>query len=248
MEKNKSLMHSIISENLNACNEDVIPEGFGEFGLDKTNPIPIYGIDNIHSYMSKLNYEAISKDGSSILLPVQYQRTIENDDSEVGSEMPITEGLVGSTYSNNIGNNIDVYNVYTFDGSNKLAKLFIHCYHWRTSSKAPKGFLIVNDNKQFTDNLQSSKEDNTLELIPVKVHEKLTVPQFEEKLSEKKEVKIEGDTGWIIFGFILCFMGGWGGLAFGINYLKSKYDSNTRIIGVIMILLSIIMRVVLSIK
>ena len=240
-------MHRIISENPNACDEDFIPEGFGEFGLDKTNPIPIYGVDNIHNYMSKLNYEAISKDGSSILLPVQYQRTIENDDSEVGSEMPVVEGLVGSTFSNNIGNNIDVYNIYTFDGSKKLAKIFLHCYHWRTSLKAPKGFLIVNNN-QYRDNLQRNKEANISELHPGKVQEIITEPLFDEKFSEKKEAKIEGDTGWIIFGFILSFMGGWGGLAFGINYLKSKYDSNTRIIGVIMILLSIIMRVVLSVK
>ncbi len=132
-----------INENYtNRNSEDIISESYGDFGLDKTNPIPINGIDNICTYMSQLHYEAISKDGSNILLPIQYQRTIENDDSEIGSEMSSAKGLVGSTFSINIRNEIDVYNIYTFDGSKKLAKLFVFCYHSYTSKLAPNGFII----------------------------------------------------------------------------------------------------------
>lgn len=127
-----------INENYtNRFNEVINSESYGDVGLVKTNPIPINGIDNVSSYMSQLHYEAISKDGSSILLPIQYQKTIENDDSEIGSEMLSAEGLVGSTFSINIGNKIDFYNIYTFDGSKKLAKLFVFCYHSNTSRLAP---------------------------------------------------------------------------------------------------------------
>ena len=237
----KSIMHEIIRENPKACNLDIIPEGIGEFGLVKTNPIPIYGIDNIDNYMSQLRYETLSKEGQSIILPVQYQRTIENDNSEIGSKMPKEEGLVGSTFANNIGNNIDVYNIYTFEGSKKLAKLYIHCYHWKTSKVSPSGFLIINKNSQLID-FKTHGEENNREL-------ELAQSFTEEKNVEKKnEIKIEGDVGWIIFGFILCFLGGWGGLIFGFNYSKRKYVSNTRIIGGIMIFLSIIMRAILSSK
>ena len=137
-------MHDINEENPIAYESDIIPEGFGKFGLEKTNPIPICGIENISNYMSQLRYETISKDGSSIILPIQYQRTIENDNSEIGSEMLKVVGLVGSAFANNIGNNIDVYNIYTFDGSEKLAKFYIHCYNQKTSKKAPIGFVIKN--------------------------------------------------------------------------------------------------------
>jgi hypothetical protein len=229
MEQKESLMHEIIKANPKACSENEIPEGFGEFGLDKTNPIPIYGMDNIDNYMSQLRYETISKDGSSIFLPVQYQRTIENENSELGSEMPKNEGLVGSTFASNIGNNIDVYNVYTFEGTKKLAKLFIHCYHWKTSTKVPNGFFKEIDSQEIENSLKKNNIKNV-------INEKIT----------ETSIKIDGEAGWIILGFILSFLGGWGGLLFGFNYIKSKYNSNTRIIGGIMIFVSIIMRAVLS--
>jgi hypothetical protein len=141
-ENSKSTVHDVIGENSLSSSENEIQDGFGEFGLVKTNPIPIYGIDNIDNYMSQLRYETISKEGTSVFLPIQYQRTIENDDSVIGSKMPKNEGLVGSTFAPNIGNNIDVYNIYTFEGSKKLAKLYIYCYHWKTSILAPKGFIM----------------------------------------------------------------------------------------------------------
>lgn len=166
MNKQKSLMHDLISSNSKACNEDLIPEGYGEFGLDKTNPIPIYGIDNIDNYFNSLRYESISKDGEKLFLPVQYNRTIEFDNVPIGSKIKNTETLVGSTYADNIGENIDVYNVYTFDGSYLLAKLFVHCYHWKTSTKAPQGFVyfqnpiksVLTANDEFYSNITKTED------------------------------------------------------------------------------------------
>lgn len=66
-------------------------------------------------------------------------------------------------------------------------------------------------------------------------------------LDESKKIKkIDGDTGWVVFGFILSFLGGWGGIAFGINYLKGKYTGYTKIMGILMILIGIIVRLIIS--
>ena len=91
MNNQKSLMHDFISSNINACNMDIIPEGLGDFGLEKSNPIPIYGIDNIENYFSSIRYESISKDGEMLLFPIQYKRTIEFDNAQIGSEMQKSE-------------------------------------------------------------------------------------------------------------------------------------------------------------
>jgi hypothetical protein len=155
----QSIMHDLISNNLNATKEDIIPEGIGEFGIEKSNPIPIYGIDNIENYFSTLRYI----DESGKWLPVTYLRTNENDQSKLGTSKPTQEGLSYSTSAENIGENIDVYNIYTFDGKNKLAKLFIHCYHWKNSLKAPAGFkLIENNQNEILINETESKLDGEI--------------------------------------------------------------------------------------
>lgn len=219
--KPQSIMHDLISENPLATNLDIIPEGTGEFGLDKSNPIPIYGIDNIENYFSALRY--IDKEGK--WLPVTYLRTNENDKSELGSSKLDEEVLSYSTSADNIGENIDVYNLYTFDGKHKLAKLFIHCYHWKNSLKAPAGFQLIENNQN--EIVSNEIESNEIE-------------------SNNIDPKLDGEIGWIILGFVFCILGGWGGLLFGFNYVKKKYNSNTRIIGVIMIITSIIMRGIFS--
>lgn len=209
----KSIMHDLISKNSLATNLDIIPGGIGEFGIEKSNPIPIYGIDNIETYFSNLRY----KDNEGNFLPITYQRSNEYDESELGSQKPVKESLVNTTTSENIGKNIDVYNIYTFDGGAKLAKLYIHCYHWKTSNLAPRGFEIIDINENIvSESKESSKSIN---------FEPLTT----------------GNTGWIIVGFIISLLGGFGGLLFGFNYIKKKYDSSTRTIGGIMIVISIIM-------
>ncbi|MDP4684816.1 MAG: hypothetical protein NWS40_09020, partial [Crocinitomicaceae bacterium] len=41
--------------------QDINPNGFGRFGLDKTNPIPVNGLDNIPAYMDKIRYQYVSQ-------------------------------------------------------------------------------------------------------------------------------------------------------------------------------------------
>ena len=70
--------------------QDVNPNGIGKFGLEKTNPIPIYGIDNIPTYMDKLRYKYVSKSGSKSIIynHIDFIRTSESDNSENGSKKP----------------------------------------------------------------------------------------------------------------------------------------------------------------
>ena len=138
----KSLMHDMIeSSNPNACKLDEIPQGFGEFGLMKTNPIPVYGIDNIPKYMDQLRYKYVSQKGTVMYYPIKYKRTVDSDNSEVGASIFNASDIESSTSADNIGNYIDVYNIYSFDGSRKLSKFYLHSYHWKTSIKTPHGFI-----------------------------------------------------------------------------------------------------------
>lgn len=141
IKEKRSIMHEmiILSEHDNS-NLDQNPDGFGEFGLDKTNPIPVNGIDNIPAYMDKLRYEYVSKTGSMTYNPITFLRTSELDETPIGSTKPIDELFEESTLSPNIKGHIDVYNLYSFSG-NKLAKIYINCYSLKTSNKVPNGFF-----------------------------------------------------------------------------------------------------------
>ena len=139
----RSVMHEmIISSEHDDSFADVNPKGFGEFGLDKTNPIPVYGIDNIPAYLDKLRYEYNSISGSSTKTynPVTFQRTFDSDETSIGSRKPLDEPIATSTSASNIKGHIDVYNLYSF-GGNKLAKIYINCYSLKTSNKVPNGFI-----------------------------------------------------------------------------------------------------------
>ena len=142
----KSAMHDmIVSTNPNACKKDQIPTGIGEFGLEKTNPIPVYGIDKVGFYMSKLRYKYTSKSGTVVYYPVQFKRTNEFDNSPIGSPMSEADSKQSSCSVENIGNYIDSYNIYSFDGSRKLCMVFIHSYHLKTSDAVPSGFVNSKD-------------------------------------------------------------------------------------------------------
>jgi hypothetical protein len=121
---------------------DENPDGIGEFGLEKTNAIPVNGIDNIPAYMDKLRYEYTSMSGSGIKTynPIKYQRTTDSDETPIGSSMPLNEPIAASTSATNINGHIDVYNVYSI-GGNKLAKIYINCYSLKTSNKVPIGLV-----------------------------------------------------------------------------------------------------------
>lgn len=143
IKEQRSLMHDMILEGEHDYSkQDENPNGIGEFGLDKTNPIPVYGIDNIPAYMDKLRYEYISKSGSGTKTynPVTFLRTTENDNSPIGSQMPTEEPFASSTTAPNIEGIIDVYAIYSMAGA-KLAKIYINCYSLKTSDKVPNGFF-----------------------------------------------------------------------------------------------------------
>jgi len=140
----RSAMHDMIGvSNPDACKEDEIPKGIGKFGLVKTNPIPVYGIDNVPNYMEQLRYKYTSQKGIVLYYPIQYKRTIDSDNSEEGTSISDSSNTVASTSADNIGDYIDVYNIYSFDGKRKLAKVYLHSYHWKTSVKVPEGFVNV---------------------------------------------------------------------------------------------------------
>lgn len=87
---------------------------YGLFGLDKTNPIPVYGFLGINEYFGKLRF----LDGEK----VDYER-------------------IGAFTSENIKEYIDGYLI---SGKNKQQTVFfMSIYNNRTSENAPDGFMIV---------------------------------------------------------------------------------------------------------
>ena len=98
---------------------DINPNGFGRFGLDKTNPIPVNGLDNIHAYMDRIRYQYVSlKNGAKTYNPITFVRTSENDGYQVGDEKPSNELMAAAIDVNNIKGKVDVYNLYSI--GNKL--------------------------------------------------------------------------------------------------------------------------------
>ena len=139
----ESLMHDmIIMSPHDSSKQDSNPSGSGKFGLEPSNPIPIYGIDNIPAYMDRLRYKYTSKSGSGTTTynHITFMRTTDADNSKVGSKKPESEGVASSTSSTNIGGHIDVYNLYSIGGE-KLAKIYVNCYSLKTSNKVPEGFF-----------------------------------------------------------------------------------------------------------
>ena len=56
------LLLSEIKSNPQACSLDEIPQGIGKFGIEASNPIPIYGVPSNEIYLSSINL----KDNSGI--------------------------------------------------------------------------------------------------------------------------------------------------------------------------------------
>lgn len=50
----RNMMLDAIKKNPQSCSQDEIPQGFGRFGIDKTNPIPICGVSMNEQYLSSL--------------------------------------------------------------------------------------------------------------------------------------------------------------------------------------------------
>jgi len=156
-----------------ATSNNDISGGFGEFGMVKTNPIPLNGVFEMYTYLPQLRYPYTSKTGFVTYFPVQFERTTDGDNTAIGSSISDFSGGEGGTSAPNIGENIDVYNLYDQSGY-KLAKIYLHGYQSYTSSKAPKGFVLASD---ITD-----------EQDAVKVMEKLEGLSNEEKQKLGKDV------------------------------------------------------------
>ena len=62
---------------------------------------------------------------------------------------------------------------------------------------------------------------------------------------EQSNIK-EASEGWIVAGFILSVLGGWGGLVIGANYVRGNYNKETKNKGWIMIVIGIVMRGILT--
>jgi len=99
--------------------QNMIPEGIGEFGFDMTNPIPTHTISGTQDYLDRLYTNKGVK--------IKYER-------------------LGSTIAPNIKNVIDVYLISTVDNEKELTELveiYISPYHKKTSEKAPEGFKLL---------------------------------------------------------------------------------------------------------
>ncbi|MCD4768584.1 MAG: hypothetical protein K8R35_00250 [Bacteroidales bacterium] len=112
-QKQKGLFDTLSELNKGGTEEDTIPEGYGEFGLEVTNPIPVNTVFGSKAYLGKLRTTDDRK--------VEYERE-------------------GSTEAKNIDNPIDIYNI-SIDGE-KIATLYISPYHKKNSERAPKGFKL----------------------------------------------------------------------------------------------------------
>lgn len=109
----KKIYEGIRNLNEDATDQDMIPGGTGEFGYEKTNPIPVNTIIGNTVYLDRLR----TPDGTK----VRYER-------------------LGSTHAENINCPVDIYNI--FDGEIKIATLYISPYNKKNSSLAPKGFKL----------------------------------------------------------------------------------------------------------
>ena len=101
------------SSNPTGTDEDILPEGYGEFGLEITNPIPTSSIPDSYFYLGRLR-------------------------TQNGSE--ITYNRIGSMGAPNISHSIDGYTISS--NGQELATVYICPYNKKTSTKAPKGFML----------------------------------------------------------------------------------------------------------
>jgi hypothetical protein len=114
-EEEAQFMLLSIKSNPQATVTDEIHGTVGEFGLEPSNPIPVYGIPNNDIYLGRL-------------------RTFDG--------MPIKWERVGSMKHKDIDKLIDNYDIFDSEGK-LIANIYISPYHLHTSQKAPKGFKII---------------------------------------------------------------------------------------------------------
>lgn len=109
-----------IEENTQATNTDFIKSGIGEYGLEKTNPIPTFGIPSNETYLQKLRTS-----NNEIL---RYRRT-------------------GGFEVDNINEVIDEYEIFNQKGDT-IAFIYLSPYHRKTSNTPPVGFYIAGQKRK----------------------------------------------------------------------------------------------------
>ena len=109
----QELFEAMSMLNEGGTEEDTIPDGYGEFGYDVTNPIPVNTVMGNMAYLGKLR----TLDGEK----VQYER-------------------LGSTSAPNIENPIDAYEISV--NRQVLTTLYISPYNKKNSERPPKGFKL----------------------------------------------------------------------------------------------------------
>lgn len=116
MPKEMAVLHlREIRNNPQACKFDEIPQGTGNFGFDKTNPVPVYGVPENEKYLSKLRLSNGER--------IRWRR-------------------IKSLEIASINKPIDEYEIFNMNGDT-ITLLYISPYHLKTSNKAPAGFKIV---------------------------------------------------------------------------------------------------------
>jgi len=151
-----------IVSNPQASDKPSLKEGIGEFGLSKTNPIPVYGTPSNEIYLKQLK-------------------------TNLGGQ--ITWKRKGSIKVKGIEKEIDEYLIFDEKGK-KIATFFISPYHWKTSKKLPKGFIHVNEVP--SNNKKSTKRSPTptIKPAPSKPNNQSKEPALNKKKQTNKVVLI----------------------------------------------------------
>lgn len=152
---------SRIGDNPQATRKDIISEGIGEFGLEKTNPIPTFGIPEKENYLRSLR----TSNGEQL----RYRRT-------------------GSIEVENIKHPVDEYEIFNYQGET-IAFLYISAYHWRTSQKSPIGFYVVGGSKKTARISQSPVETFNQHSAYAEFLEKLKKEEARKYLEQKKRTE-----------------------------------------------------------
>lgn len=105
-----------LSQTLNPerTEKDQMEEGYGEFGLELTNPVPVASIPDSYVYLNNLRTE----DGDKI----KYRRE-------------------GQVFAHNIKYGVSSYKI--FRGEKEITRIYICPYNKKNSKKAPKGFKLA---------------------------------------------------------------------------------------------------------
>jgi hypothetical protein len=115
---NRSIWNlSIVRKNPQACFGDKIPGAKGRFAFDPTNPIPVYGFLGSKVYLENLC-------------------SLSHDDIYINR--------LGSLQVDGIHQMIDRYEVQ-FEEDEPCVFIYLSLYHWKNSSLAPEGFMLLRD-------------------------------------------------------------------------------------------------------